>query len=87
MPHYVDNNFTPTIASNLLEANTVLLKALWSEGEALRASVMCDNRPSPRLLCTTMPVICDTPRSRVMSAHMRKRGRNQHVILGLKQCN
>jgi hypothetical protein len=29
-----------------------------------------------------MPVIYDTPCSRVVSAHMRKRGRNQPVILG-----
>jgi hypothetical protein len=53
-----------------------------SERQALRSSVMGDNRPYPRLLCATIPVIGDTPYSRVAGAHMRKRGNDPPLILG-----
>ena len=60
--HYVDNNSTPTIASNLLQENTFLsLLSLLSGRQALRASVRCDNRPYLLLLCATIPVIGDNP--------------------------
>src|SRR5438552_17279671 len=59
---YVDNNSTPTIASNLLQENTFLsLLSLLSGRQALRASVRCDNRPYLLLLCATIPVIGDNP--------------------------
>jgi hypothetical protein len=58
------------------------LASLLSERQALRSSVMCDNRPYLRLLCATMPVIGDTPCRRVAGAHMRKRGRGPPVMLG-----
>ena len=70
--NYVDNNSTPTIASNLLKANAVLS---WQ--------TFCQKaKHLGPLLYATMPVIGDTPCHRVADAHIRKRGRDQPVILG-----
>ena len=80
--HYVDNNSTPTIASNLLEANAVL---------SWQGSYQSAKRLEP-LLCATIghtpPVMRDNSWyrrhtcGRVASVHMCTRGRDQPVILG-----
>ena len=80
--NYVDNNSTPTIASNLLEANAVL---------SWQGSCQSAKRLEP-LLCATIrhtpPVMRDNSCyrrhtcSRVASVHMCTRGRDQPVILG-----
>jgi hypothetical protein len=41
MPHYVDNNFTPTIASNLLEANTVLPRQAFGQRAKRFGPLLC----------------------------------------------
>ena len=80
--HYVDNNSTPTIASNLLEANAVL---------SWQGFYQSAKRLEP-LLCATIghtpPVMRDNSWyrrhtcGRVASVHMCTRGRDQPVILG-----
>ena len=73
--HYVDNNSTPTIAPNPLEANAVLC---WQ--------AFCQRaKPFRPLLCATMPVIGDTPCSSVAGAPMGKRCRAPPVLLGAQR--